>query len=70
MCEDTNSLISEWCPVITNITEDEKAIIKGQSSVFDKINNLKKETEKSEQDIIKEFKKIEEEIDFEFQGNT
>lgn len=56
-------LISEWAPALTNLSEEERQIIRSKQTVENKINSLRKETNQSEEQIIKEFREMEEEIE-------
>lgn len=60
-----DNLRSDWS-VNTEVSDEEKEIIIKNSSIFEKINSLRKETKKSENEIIEEFRKIEHEVDGEF----
>jgi len=60
------SLISEWSPAITNLSEEEAKIIQSNKTVENKIDTLRRDSKKSEEQIIEEFKQIEKEVDEEF----
>lgn len=56
-------LISEWAPALTNLSDEERQIIRGKQTVENKINKLRNETNQSEEQIIKEFREMEEEVE-------
>lgn len=56
-------LISEWAPALTNLSEEEKQIIRSKQTIENKINSLRNETNKSEEQIINEFRELEEEVE-------
>jgi proteasome assembly chaperone (PAC2) family protein len=53
---------SEWCPAIVTPSQEELEVLHKNSSLENKMRSLKTQTKESEEEIIQEFKKIEEKI--------